>query len=191
MSERDDDTPESAGINGDSEVEGEYSKPDMETLGSLAAIGSLFISDGNDDMSSTPGFGWHDDGGYDDDHDWCFITTATAGEQELGELRYFRDEVLAESLSGRGLLRLYYKISPPIAGTLHRNPDSTTENVVRSLVKKCSGLANNRKHQSGLLATFISIYLTALYIFGVCIAIMGHTLIRAKDGFNALKIRGP
>lgn len=54
----------------------------------------------------------------------CFIATAVYGSQDprTNELRRFRDLVLQPSPWGRGLIKTYYTISPPIAAWIGRHP---------------------------------------------------------------------
>jgi hypothetical protein len=51
----------------------------------------------------------------------CFIATAACGDQfapEVIALSSFRDDVLLETFLGRGFVRLYYAISPPLAALI-------------------------------------------------------------------------
>lgn len=55
----------------------------------------------------------------------CFIATAvysTPFAPEIGILRKFRDEVLLEDGLGREFVRLYYRISPPMANFISEHP---------------------------------------------------------------------
>lgn len=54
----------------------------------------------------------------------CFIATAAYGESapETRALRAWRDRVLRPTPWGRGLIRLYYRLSPPLARLLARRP---------------------------------------------------------------------
>jgi len=64
----------------------------------------------------------------------CFVATACYGSPEAPEvivLRRFRDQVLAPSRFGRLTVAAYYRISPPIADWLRRNPR------VRDVVRRC------------------------------------------------------
>jgi ribosomal protein L7/L12 len=54
----------------------------------------------------------------------CFIATACYGNYDAPEvltLRMYRDDVLAQTLSGRAFIHLYYTCSPPIARLLSRS----------------------------------------------------------------------
>lgn len=63
----------------------------------------------------------------------CFIATACYGSYNSPEvliLRKFRDEQLSKSFAGRGIIELYYSISPPLAAFLY------TRKKLRQFVKK-------------------------------------------------------
>ncbi|PSP80859.1 serine protease [Halobacteriales archaeon QS_1_68_20] len=113
----------------------------------------------------------------------CFITTATAGEGEtLDSLRRFRDESMAATPLGRGLVSLYYKISPPIAETLERNPDSRTASVVRKIVDTCADLSDKQEAtDSPVESAALGATLTALYMVGITVSAGGHASIRARE----------
>ena len=42
--------------------------------------------------------------------------------EEIGIVREFRDKYLLTNLFGKGLLKLYYRVSPPIAEFLTEHP---------------------------------------------------------------------
>jgi len=66
---------------------------------------------------------------------WCFVATAAFGDYNSPEVIYlsvFRDQVLNHSLFGRAFVRIYYKISPPLAGIIAKS--SLLRRLVRSLV---------------------------------------------------------
>jgi hypothetical protein len=55
----------------------------------------------------------------------CFIATACFGFYDAPEvriLRRFRDEVMAGSQTGRRLIKIYYRVSPPLARILDQSP---------------------------------------------------------------------
>jgi hypothetical protein len=63
----------------------------------------------------------------------CFIATAAYGTstaEQLDVLREFRDVVLLNSSVGSRLVRLYYRVSPPIAEFISEH------GVVRTLVRE-------------------------------------------------------
>ena len=108
-------------------------------------------------------------------HSACFITTAVAGEERtLADLRGFRDETMSPSPIGRPLVGLYERISPPIADTLAARPDGVTARTVRSLVRRCAGLARRRESASPPGRVALSVLLVALYVVGVAVAATGH-----------------
>lgn len=70
----------------------------------------------------------------------CFIATAVFGEvaPETELLRTFRDERLLTNRTGRILVQMYYRISPPIAEALLRWP--TARRGVAWVLRKMIGL---------------------------------------------------
>lgn len=65
------------------------------------------------------------DGKYSTDSKGCFIATAVYGDfnaPEVIALRRWRDQVLLCTPSGRAMIVLYYRLSPPIARYLERSP---------------------------------------------------------------------
>ena len=63
----------------------------------------------------------------------CFIATAayeTPLARDIQVLRDFRDQVLLRSASGRTLVQLYYRNSPPLAAALAQN------NLARTVVRE-------------------------------------------------------
>jgi len=62
------------------------------------------------------------DGG---DDGWCFIATAAYGSYMDGHvtvLRQFRDSYMMTNPTGRGLVSVYYSLSPPLAQLIDDNP---------------------------------------------------------------------
>jgi hypothetical protein len=65
----------------------------------------------------------------------CFIATAAYGSEdhvEVVRLRAFRDDVLRRSRSGRAAIRIYERVSPPLADVVRRSP--TCRATVRALI---------------------------------------------------------
>jgi hypothetical protein len=115
-------------------------------------------------------------------HSACFITTATAGEgTTLDALRGFRDDAMARTPVGRALVGLYYAVSPPVARTLERHPDSRTGRTVRRLVERCGPLARRREDADPPARFALSVVLTLLYALGLALAVVGHAGIRAGE----------
>ena len=55
----------------------------------------------------------------------CFIATAAYGDidaPEVEQLRQFRDRSLMSNPFGRGFVRMYYRVSPPVARLIARKP---------------------------------------------------------------------
>jgi hypothetical protein len=122
----------------------------------------------------------------DEESGGCFLTTATADDAgTLDALRRYRDESMAATPVGRGLVGLYYRISPPIAATLARHPRGRTASAVRWLVGRCAGLSGRQAEttsrvQSALLGAVIA----ALYVVGLLVAAVGHAAIRGIEASN-------
>ena len=85
----------------------------------------------------------------------CFIATATCGEPSATEvllLSAFRDHVLCGNRLGRGFVRLYYAVSPPIAalisrhGLLRRVAMVIVIRPAAALVRTLSRTAKERTH---------------------------------------------
>jgi hypothetical protein len=115
-------------------------------------------------------------------HSSCFVTTAAAGEgSALDALRGFRDDAMGRTPVGRALLGLYYAVSPPVADTLERHPDSSTARAVRRLVERCGTLARHRETVDPPARTVLSVALTVLYGVGLVLAVVGHAGIRARE----------
>ncbi len=118
-----------------------------------------------------------------DDGGGCFITTATAGEGEtLDSLRRFRDESMSATPVGRGLVELYYRISPPIADTLADHPESLTSRTTRKIVDVCASLSDEQERtESRLKSASIGVALTTLYVAGIAVGAGGHAGITARE----------
>ena len=116
-------------------------------------------------------------------HSNCFITTAAAGEgPTLDSLRGFRADVMAPTRTGRGLLRVYETVSPPIASTLDRHPEATVTRAVRGLVGRCGSLADRRRGATtGGARAALSVTLVCLYLVGVALAALGHGWLRGRE----------
>ncbi|WP_290809944.1 S8 family peptidase [Halovivax sp.] len=130
----------------------------------------------DDDAGSTQSFTTDTSGG-------CFITTATSGEGEtLNSLRRFRDESMAATPMGRGMVGLYYRISPPIAETLAENPESRTARATRKLVEACASLSDEQDAtDSRVKSASLGVALTGLYAVGIAAGAGGHAGIRTKE----------
>lgn len=117
------------------------SKPDPETLLSLLELrvlqleikkarylADLLVKIGEDGPFAEKGQEWLDRFDSDEklkDRGRCFIATAACGANDTPDvltLRRFRDQTLAQSGTGRRLISLYYKISPPLARTIEHHP---------------------------------------------------------------------
>lgn len=74
------------------------------------------------------------EGGYGGTASECFIATAatSSNEPQVRELRRFRDEFLKQSAPGRLCVRLYYRISPPIARWISRS--ERRKRVIRGML---------------------------------------------------------
>jgi hypothetical protein len=65
----------------------------------------------------------------------CFIATAALGSPdafEISTLYRWRDDVLAHTAAGRAFVKLYYRLSPPVARMIERSPRS--QDVVANLL---------------------------------------------------------
>lgn len=113
----------------------------------------------------------------------CFITTATTGEgHTLNSLRRFRDESLATTPVGRGLVEFYYRISPPIADTLADHPDGRTARATRWLVERCGTLSDTQDETDSRAASAaLGTVLTTLYLVVVAVGAGGHAGARTRS----------
>lgn len=119
-------------------------------------------------------------------HSACFITTATAGEgPTLDALRGFRDDAMSRTPPGRALVRLYYAVSPPVAETLDRHPDSRTAGIVRWFVDRCANLSRRREESDAAGTRLaLSLVVTLAYTVGLALAVFGHACIRLREAAN-------
>jgi hypothetical protein len=122
----------------------------------------------------------------DDPFEFCFVTTATADDTEtLDSLRRFRDESMATTPVGRGLVGLYYRISPPVARTLSRHPDSPEAGLTRRLVDTCASLSDAQAAtDSRLGGTALGVVLTVLYLVGLVVGVTGHASLRTREALS-------
>lgn len=75
----------------------------------------------------------------------CFVATAAYGSAfapEVDALRTFRDEVLAASRGGRLAVRIYYRVSPPIAAYVARS--APARRIVRAALGPVVRLVGRR-----------------------------------------------
>jgi subtilisin len=119
----------------------------------------------------------------DDPFEFCFITTATADETEtLDSLRRFRDDSMTATPVGKGMVGLYYRISPPIARTLDRHPDSTEADLTRSVIEASASLSDSQDEtDSRIKSATLGVMLTMLYIVGLVVGAVGHASLRARE----------
>jgi len=119
----------------------------------------------------------------DEEFSFCFITTATANNTEtLSSLRRFRDDSMKATPVGRGLVGLYYRISPPIARTLDRHPDSVEAGLTRRVVETSASLSDS-KHEtdSRIASAALGVLLTMLYLVGLVVGAVGHASLRTRE----------
>jgi subtilisin len=119
------------------------------------------------------------DGGFE----FCFITTATADETEtLDSLRRFRDDSMTATPVGKGLVGLYYRISPPIARTLDRHPDSPEAGLTRSVIEASASLSDSQEEtDSRVKSATLGVMLTMLYLVGLVVGAAGHVSLRTRE----------
>ena len=113
----------------------------------------------------------------------CYITTATAGKGDtLDSLRRFRDESMTATPVGRALVGLYYRISPPIADTLARHPDSVTTRATRKIVEACADLSDRQEATDSRVASAtLGTVLTMLYLLSIAVGASGHAGISVRE----------
>lgn len=80
----------------------------------------------------------------------CFIATACYGDplcEDVWRLRCFRDEELAAWRVGRGLVAIYYALSPPVAGWLrsHSTARTWTRRLLVAPIVSCVTLLQGRR----------------------------------------------
>jgi hypothetical protein len=114
---------------------------------------------------------------------FCFITTATANEGEtLDSLRQFRDDSMATTPVGRGLVGLYYRISPPVARAMARHPEGRTARLGRWYVRQCAALSERKRDLDSRVASVaLGVLITGIYVAGVIIAVAMAAGIRISE----------
>lgn len=114
---------------------------------------------------------------------FCFITTATAREGEtLDSLRRFRDGSMATTPLGRGLVGLYYRISPPVARAMARHPYGRTSRLCRWYVGHCAALSDRKRElDSRPASAALGGLITTIYALGLLIAMTGYVGIRLSE----------
>jgi subtilisin len=119
----------------------------------------------------------------DDEFSFCFITTATADETEtLDSLRRFRDDSMKATPVGKGLVGLYYRISPPIARTLDRHPDSPEAGLTRKIIETSASLSDSQADTDSRVKTAaLGVMLTMLYLVGLVVGAAGHVSLRTRE----------
>jgi subtilisin len=132
--------------------------------------------DGTTDTGATKSF-------TTDDGEDCYVTTATAGEgHTLDSLRRFRDESMAATPVGRSMIQLYYAISPPVARTLERHPDSHTAEACRRIVDASASLSDAQDEtDSTIESASLAVLLTLLYSLGILVGAGGHAGIGLRE----------
>jgi len=118
-----------------------------------------------------------------DDGGFCFITTATAREQPtLDSLRRFRDDSMATTPLGRGLVGLYYRVSPPLARAMDRHPQGRTARLCRWYVRRCAALSNRKRGlDSRVASAALGTLIATIYVAGLLIALAGYVGIRLSE----------
>ena len=81
-------------------------------------------------------------GGTYKDFGWCFVASAVYGSVDAPQvvvLRRFRDNTLRRSWPGRTFIKVYYRMSPPVANALSRRPylRQQVRSILDVLVRKC------------------------------------------------------
>jgi subtilisin len=122
----------------------------------------------------------------DEEFSFCFITTATADDTEtLDSLRRFRDDSMKATPVGTGMVGLYYRISPPIARTLDRHPDSPEAGLTRRIVETSASLSDSQAETDSRVASAaLGLVLTMLYVVGLVVGAAGHASLRARETLN-------
>lgn len=120
-------------------------------------------------------------------HSRCFITTAVADDRTvLQPLRKFRDRVLTRSPLGRPFVRLYERVSPPIAETLARHPNASVTRIVETIVRCCAKIADRRAVASSLTGrASLSVLLVGLYLLGVGIGASGYLGLQVYEAIGS------
>ena len=119
-------------------------------------------------------------------HSSCFITTATGEGATLDALRGFRDGAMLPTRWGRALVAVYERVSPPVARTLERHPDSRATATVAGLVDRCGSIARRREATDSRVADgAYTAALVALYVVGVLVAVVGASLLAVGEAVTA------
>jgi len=114
----------------------------------LTGIEGPLSSEGTQTPTKSMGFSemQGDEGG-------CFIATAAFGSydhQFVRNLRLLRDRILLRTDAGRGLVRAYYAISPPLAGWIAQRP--VVRAVVRAVLKPIAVAARCEVEHPGAIS---------------------------------------
>jgi subtilisin len=119
----------------------------------------------------------------EEEFSFCFITTATADDTEtLDSLRRFRDDSMKATPVGKGLVGLYYRISPPIARTLDRHPDSVEAGLTRKVIETSASLSDSKaESDSRVESATLGVLLTMLYLVGLVVGAAGHASLRTRE----------